>query len=83
MLVEPLRSPNKECNQEPAASVITHGVDALSNTWLSLTQARWSKPRLRMTIPQLGNWFADSIRLWRKWSGPIGRDELLKRIFVR
>ncbi len=32
---------------------------------------------------RLANWFAVFIRLSQKWCAPIGRDELLKRIFAK
>ena len=48
-----------------------------------LNLMRWSKLRFGMMRKRLANWCADSIRLSQKWSGRIGRDELLKRIFAR
>jgi len=48
-----------------------------------LMQALWYTPRLRMMMTRLGNWFATFIHLSRKWSGPIDRDELLKRTFAK
>ena len=48
-----------------------------------LTLMRWYKPRFGMMMKRLANWCAGSTRLWRKWSGPIDRDELLKRIFAK
>ena len=48
-----------------------------------LMQARWWKLRCGMTMKRLANWFVVYIRLWRKWSGPIDRDELLRRIFAK
>ena len=48
-----------------------------------LNLMRWCKPRFGTTMKRLVNWFADSIRLSRKWCGPIGRDELLRRIFAK
>ncbi len=48
-----------------------------------LNLMRWSKLRFGMMRKRLANWCVDSIRLSRKWSGRIGRDELLKRIFAK
>lgn len=48
-----------------------------------LNLMRWYKLRFGMTMKRLANWCADSIRLWRKWCGPISRDELLRRIFAK
>ena len=62
--------------------VIADEVDAVI-TWMILMQALWYTPRLRMMMTRLGNWFATFIHLSRKWSGPIGRDELLKRTFAK
>jgi hypothetical protein len=36
-----------------------------------------------MTMKRLANWFAVFIRLSRKWSARIDRDELVKRIFAK
>jgi len=57
-------------------------VDAIW-TWMILNLMRWSKLRFGMMRKRLANWCVDSIRLSRKWSGRIGRDELLKRIFAK
>ena len=70
------------CNRCIAKTVFPCSVDAIW-TWMILTLMRWSKPRLGMTMKRLANWCADSIRLSRKWCGPIGRDELLRRIFAK
>ena len=48
-----------------------------------LNLMRWSKPRFGMMMKRLASWFADSTRLSQKWCGPIGRDELLRRIFAK
>ncbi len=45
--------------------------------------ARWLKLRSGMTMKRLANWCAGFIRLSRKWCVPIGRDELLRRIFAK
>ena len=46
-------------------------------------QALWWKLRCGTMIMQLANWLAGFIRLSRKWCVPIGRDELLRRIFAK
>ena len=48
-----------------------------------LNLMRWYKPRFGTTMKRLANWCAGSIRLSRKWCGPIGRDELLRRISAK
>jgi hypothetical protein len=35
---------------------MVNGVDALSITWMILTQARWLRLRLKMTMRQLARW---------------------------
>ena len=72
----------KNGNRSLALAVIVISVDAIW-TWMILTLMPWFKPRFGMTTRRLANWCADSIRLSQKWSGPIGRDELLRRIFAR
>jgi hypothetical protein len=69
-------------NQKASTPVFSRSVDAIW-TWMILNLMRWYKPRFGMTMKRLANWCADSIRLSRKWCGPIGRDELLKRIFAK
>ena len=48
-----------------------------------VTQMRWLRARCSMMMKQLANWFAVSIRLSQKWSAPIDRDELVKRISAK
>jgi len=72
----------KSGNRSLALAVIVISVDAIW-TWMILTLMRWFKPRFGMTMRRLASWCADSIRLSRKWCGPTGRDELLRRIFAR
>ena len=72
----------KNGNRSLALAVIVISVDTFW-TWMILTLMRWFKPRFGMTMRRLANWCADSIRLSRKWCAPIGRDELLKRIFAK
>jgi hypothetical protein len=51
------------------------GVDALSITWMILTQARWLKLRFKMTTTQLARWYDGFIRWLPGSSVPIGRVE--------
>ena len=75
---------HKNCNRNAPRPVLVNSVDALSTiTWMILVQARWWKPRYGMTMKLLANWFAASIRWWRKWSARIGRGELLRRTFAK
>lgn len=69
-------------NQIASTGVFTFSVDAIW-TWMILNLMRWFKPRFGMTMKRLANWCSGYIRLSRKWCGPIGRDELLKRIFAK
>jgi hypothetical protein len=48
-----------------------------------LMQALWLHPRFNTMMTRLANWFVGSIRLSQKWSEPIDRDELLRRIFPK
>jgi hypothetical protein len=41
------------------------------------------RARFATTMERLASWFAVSIRLSRKWSARIDRDELVKRIFAK
>jgi hypothetical protein len=43
----------------------------------------WLKLRSSMMITRLANWFGGFTHLSQKWSAPIDRDELLKRIFPK
>jgi hypothetical protein len=73
----------KICNRNATASVLVTIVDANSPTWIRLMRACWWRLRFAMmTLPPL-NWFAGFIQLSQKWSAPIDRDELLRRIFAR
>ncbi len=72
----------KNGNRRLALAVIVISVDTIW-TWMILTLMRWFKPRFGMTMRRLANWCADSIRLSRKWYGPIVRDELLRRISAK
>ena len=70
------------CNRRIAKTVIISSVDAIW-TWMILNLMRWFKPRFGMMRKRLASWCAASIRLSQKWCGPIGRDELLKRISAK
>ena len=73
-------SANEICNFDAATPVITLGVDTISTTtWLISTLLSWFKLPYTMMMKRLVNWFADSIRLSRKWSAPIDPDEPVKR----
>jgi hypothetical protein len=59
-------------------------VDTISTaTWLISTLLSWFKLPYGMMMKRLANWFAVFIRLSRKWSARIDRDELVKRIFAK
>ena len=51
---------------------MVNGVDALSITWMILTQARWLKLRFKMTTRQLARWCDGFIRWLPKSSVRIG-----------
>ena len=59
------------------------GVDALSITWMILTQARWLKLRFKMTMKQLARWCDSFIRWLPKSSARIGRAELRRKISAK
>src|SRR5262249_48478820 len=63
----------RSCNQSAAEPVMVNGVDALSITWMILTQARWLRLRFKMTMRQLARWCDDFIRWLPRSSGRIGR----------
>ena len=63
--------------------VIGNGVDALSITWMILTQARWFRLRFSMMMTQLGRWCVSFIRWWQKWFGRIVRAERPRRTFAK
>jgi hypothetical protein len=54
---------------------MVNGVDALSITWMILTQARWLRLRLKMTMRQLARWCDSFIRWLSGSSVRIGRVE--------
>jgi len=59
-------------------------VDTISTaTWLISTLLSWFRLPFAMMMKRLASWFSASIRLSRKWSGHIDRDELVKRIFAK
>ena len=71
------------CNQSAPPSVIVYGVDALSTTWMILTQARWFRLRFSMMIKQLARWCGSFIRWSQKSSGRIDRAEPPRRTFAK
>ena len=50
------------CNQSAVTPVMVNGVDALSITWMILTQALWLKLRFKTTTTQLARWCDGFIR---------------------
>src|SRR5439155_4722992 len=77
------RLSTQNCNQSAPASVITTTVDALSNTWMILTQARWFRLRFSMMMKQLARWCSGFIRRWQKSSGRIDHAEPPRRTFAK
>ena len=62
---------------------MVNGVDALSITWMILTQALWLKLRFKTTTQQLASWCDGFIRSWLESSAAIGPAEHPKRTFAR
>jgi hypothetical protein len=58
---------------------MAYGVDALSITWMTLTQARWFRLRFGMMMKQLGRWCVGFIHWLQKWSGRIDHAEPPRR----
>jgi len=58
---------------------MVNGVDALSITWMILTQARWLKLRFKMTMRQLALWYNGFIRWLPRSSVRIGRVALRRK----
>ena len=73
----------QDCNQSAPASVISNSVDALSITWMILTQARWLWLRSSTMMKQLARWCGGFIRWWAKSSERIGRGESPRRTFAK
>ena len=73
----------QNCNQGAPVAVIVTGVDALSITWMILTQVRLFMLRSSMTMRRLAHWCDSSIRWWPKSSALIARIERMKRIFAK
>ena len=71
------------CNQSAAEPVMINGVDALSITWMILTQALWLKLRFKTTMKQLVSWCDGFIRWWAGSFARIGRVEHRRRTFAR
>ena len=59
------------------------GVDALSITWMILTQALWLKLRFKTTTKRLASWCGGFIRWWPESSVHIGRVEQQRKTFAR
>src|SRR5205809_2511067 len=73
----------RSCNQSAAPPVMLNGVDALSTTWMTPTQALWLKLRFKTMTRQLASWCDSFIRWWRGSSAHIGRVEHRRRTFAR
>src|SRR5215467_10694030 len=73
----------RSCNQSAAGPVMITGVDALSITWMILTQARWLRLRFKMTMRQLARWCDGFIRWSPKSSVHIGRVEPRRKISAK
>ena len=77
-------SPDEICNRAFATAVIVGSVDTTSTaTWLITTLLSWFRLPYGKMMKRLARWFSGSIRLLRKWSVRIDRDELVKRIFAK
>ena len=59
------------------------GVDALSITWMILTQARWLMVRFEMMMKQLARWCDGFIRWLPKSSAHIDRVEPRRKISAK
>jgi len=74
----------KNGNHSFPFAVIGISVDTISTaTWLISTLLSWFRLPYGTMMKRLANWFAVFIRLSRKWSARIDRDELVKRIFAK
>src|SRR5215813_6370727 len=73
----------RSCNQSAVPLVMLIGVDALSITWMILTQALWLKLRFKTTMKQLVSWCDGFIRWWPGSSARIGRVEHRRKTFAR
>ena len=73
----------QDCNQSAAVAVIATGVDALSITWIVLTQVRLFTLRFSMMMRRLAHWSGSFIRSWPKSSALIAPVERMKRIFAK
>ena len=71
------------CNRNALLPVIGNGVDALSITWMILTQARWFRLRFSMMMKRLARWCVVFIRWSQKWCARIARAERPKRTFAK
>src|SRR4051812_43750868 len=73
----------RSCNRSAVPPVMLNGVDALSTTWMTPTQALWLKLRFKTTTKQLASWCDGFIRWWPGSSAHIGRVEPRRRTFAR
>src|SRR5262245_6608866 len=73
----------RSCNPSATEPVMINGVDALSITWMILTQARWLRLRFKMTMTQLARWCDDFIRWLPRSSVRIDRVEPRRKISAK
>src|SRR5204863_9786508 len=73
----------RSCNQSAATTVMCIGVDALSITWMILTQAPWLMLRFKTMMKQRASWCDGFIRWWPGSFARIGRVEPRRRTFAR
>src|SRR5262245_46537645 len=73
----------RSCNQSATEPVMINGVDALSITWMILTQARWLRLRFKTTMRQLACWCDGFIRSLSKSSVHIDRVEPRRKISAK
>ena len=76
-------STSKIVTKARPVAVIATGVDALSITWMILTQVRLFMLRSSMTMRRLAHWCDNSIRSWPKSSALIARIERMKKTFAK
>src|SRR5437868_12007632 len=74
---------SQDCNQSAPVAVIATSVDALSITWMILTQVRLFVLRSSMMMRRLARWCESFIRSSPKSSALIARIERMKRIFAK
>jgi hypothetical protein len=73
----------QDCNQRAPVAVIATGVDALSITWMILTQVRLFVLHSSMTMRRLAHWCDGFIHSSPRSSALIGRIERMKKTFAK